>query len=323
MNMSMNYDEVTHHFMNDFYESFAKDPTLIDKFYSSNAKLIITYQKEPQKNITSNRNEFLPKGEHKIFRWNGQKNGEQIIGHITGYVKINNDNNNDKYYQSNEMIVYSHTTQDQDHPYQILYHSIHLLNIDPPPQLEQKPEAKPEQTTETKPDQNSEVKPEQKPEEQKEKTQNNEKKASEKAEKSETTLSSTTPAKTIDQKTPPPPSAKPPANTTTANKPQPASTQAASNSQKKEESGPILIDNANSLIKSRTVLAYNLPFNIPQQSIIPEFEIYGKVTRYAIVKGRILIEFENPNSLMRALDDGNFYWNNRYIKIKQMEDQFN
>ena len=85
----------------------------------------------------------------------------------------------------------------------------------------------------------------------------------------------------------------------------------------------IRVNNPNVLISSLTVLATNLPFNVPQSNIIPEFEIYGEITRYAIAKGRILIEFENTSSLNDALYDGNFYWEGRHINIKQMENQFN
>lgn len=90
----------------------------------------------------------------------------------------------------------------------------------------------------------------------------------------------------------------------------------------KSKKSTIRVNNPNVLISSHTILATNLPFNVPESNIIPEFEIYGEITRYAIDKGRILIEFENTSSLNDALNDGNFYWEGRYINIKQMENRF-
>lgn len=87
----------------------------------------------------------------------------------------------------------------------------------------------------------------------------------------------------------------------------------------KSKKSTIRVNNPNVLILSHTILATNLPFNVPESNLIPEFEIYGEITRYAIDKGRILIEFENTSSL----NDGNFYWECRYINIKQMENHFN
>lgn len=329
----MNYDEITHHILLDFYESFSKNPNSIDAFYKTNSKLIISYPNEPQKVSLSNRFESLPIGDHKIFRWNGQKNGDQIIGHASGYIKIkteknnennndakddnnndtkdkddnnnnNDDTNNDQFYQCNEMIVYMHSIQDQNikYPYQILYHSIHLSNMDPPPQPEPKLEPKPEQN---------------------EKNQPEDKKEAEKASEPSKASPSTDPIKISEPAKPTPTTSKPPTAESKPPPPELKPAQTPANPKINEDKHPILVDNPNILIKSRTVLATNLPYNVAQSSIIPEFEIYGKITRYAVVKGRILIEFENPNSLMHALDDGNFYWKDRYIKIKQMEDQFN
>lgn len=309
----MNYDEITHHLLVDFYEYLSKNPASIDTLYLPDSKLIISYPNEPQKFSTSNRFELLPKGDHKIFRWNGQKNGDQIIGHATGYVKIKiEDSENITYYQCNEMIIYMHAAQDKNSnfPYQILYHSIHLSNMDPPPQPEPKPESKAEQNTEN----------------QKEKTQSEEKKETDKIPQSDKPLQTAEPSKPSEPVPPATGTTKPvtdPKTTTANSKPSQTTTQQLPKSKGNEEKNPVLVENPNILIKSRTVLAYNLPFSVPQSSILPEFAIYGNISRYAIVKGRILIEFENPNSLSRALDDGNFYWNDRYIKIKQMEDQFN
>ena len=126
----MNYDEATTCFAKIFYESFSADPNSIDAYYFPNSKLIVTNPDETQFISTSNRHEILPKWEHKIFRCNGQKIGEQILGHLSGYFDIIEDENTHKYFQSNEMIIYLHSNE---HPsgYQILYHSIHLSNADP------------------------------------------------------------------------------------------------------------------------------------------------------------------------------------------------
>lgn len=315
----MNYDEFTHHFLLDFYESLSKNPELIDTFYLPDSKLIISCPNEPQKVAISNRFELLPKGDHKIFRWNGQKNGEQIIGHASGYVKVKIENEDkDQYFQCNEMVIYMHSDPKQNpiHPYYILYHSIHLTNMDPPPQPEPKPEPKAEQKEE-QPNANTQTAEQKQPETV---PQSDIKSPTTEPVKPPEPASSTVAATKTESKPTPTDSkaanAKPP---TTDSKPPPANPKPIQSAPK----GPVLVENPDVLIKSRTVLAINLPYSVPQSNILPEFKIYGKITRYATVKGRILIEFENPNSLTRALNDGNFYWNDRYIKIKQMDDQFN
>ncbi|OHS96769.1 hypothetical protein TRFO_36989 [Tritrichomonas foetus] len=304
----MNYDTVTVNFLRSFYETYSKEPNSIDSFYGKDAKLIVSLGAEPQKSSTTNRNSILPGGEHVILRWNGQKSGDQIIGHVTGYVKITIDDEAQtaKYYQSNEMVVYIHNQETP--PFLILHHSIYLNEMDPPPQPKDEPKS--ETNPETRPDAKIEAKTDEKSDQ---KSDNqNDGKANEKVnEKIDAKIEVKSDVKNIKKE-----NEKTPQNN---KKEEPKKSSATT---PPSSHGPREVENPNSLIKSRTVLATNLPFNLPQVNIIPEFEIYGKITRYAVVKGRILMEFENPASLDSALNDGDFRWQGRLVRIKAMENGF-
>jgi hypothetical protein len=76
------------------------------------------------------------------------------------------------------------------------------------------------------------------------------------------------------------------------------------------------------LAKGRTILATNLPFERDQADIIAEFEVYGPVSKYAVDQGRILIEFQNAGCLEQAMDDGDFEWGRRTIRISPMTNGF-
>jgi hypothetical protein len=85
-----------------------------------------------------------------------------------------------------------------------------------------------------------------------------------------------------------------------------------------KRTGPSRVDDEKVLFATRTILAENLPFSTDHAEIIPEFEIYGEVSRYAVTKGKILIEFVNPHAVQQAFKDGNFQWRGRMIRIGRM-----
>ncbi|KAH0786599.1 hypothetical protein GPJ56_009501 [Histomonas meleagridis] len=230
--------------MNQFYTTFATDASAINQYYVQGAKLVVSTP-EQQKTTKENYQNLLISGEHKIFRSDGQKVGDTISAHCSGYVKVNDE----EYYQINEMIIYYPNTK----PYTIVYHSINVTPMDP---LPKPPPEEIKKETEEKP-----KAPEKKPDEQK------------------------------DKKEP-------------------------------EKHSPQIIDNPTQLIKSRTVLVSNLPYEEEQTDIIPEFEKYGKITRVAKTKGKILIEFENPTSQFQAIRGGKFKWRSRFVYPKKMENGF-
>lgn len=245
----MNCDDLSLRFCKEIYAALESSPEKVNELYEPEAKLIVSLDEEPQRSATSNYHEILMPGARTILRSNGQKNGDNIVGHCSGYIQ-----KDEEYYQSNEMIVYFPKSDPETHDikYKILFHSINLSKLDQPPPKPEPPASQP------KPDAKEET-PEQKQE---------------------------------------PEPEKPPKPT-----------------------GPIEVQ-ASDLIFSRTVLSYNIPFSHKPTEILPEFEIYGQITRYAHIQGKILIEFQNPAVIDQIMRDGDFKWNGRWVKVKKMTKEF-
>lgn len=236
----MNFDEATLHFMNNFYEVLNKNPSEILMFYKDGAKLNVSSPANTQETRISDYDQILPKGEHKIFRSNAQKIGNEVSGHCSGYIKVDNDN----FLQSNEMIVYDPSTN----PFKIIYYSINLSQMDPAiiPEEPKKQEMPAEVKKEVKKDTMVE---------------------------------------------------------------------------KNVKEGPVLVDNPSDLMKSRTLLASNLPYNIKQSEVLLKFESFGKVTKYCATKGKMLIEYENPSDIYNAINCS-LRLNGRNVNIKKMDVEF-
>jgi hypothetical protein len=83
---------------------------------------------------------------------------------------------------------------------------------------------------------------------------------------------------------------------------------------------PIQVDHWKQLMRARTILATNMPFNREQSDVLSEFEVYGPISRYATERGKIFIEFVNPDCVRQAMNDGDFEWGGRTIRIKPIGD---
>lgn len=80
---------------------------------------------------------------------------------------------------------------------------------------------------------------------------------------------------------------------------------------------PVCVDDPSKLMKSRTLLATNIPYNLSPKEILPNFESFGKITRYCTEKGKILVEYENPADMYNVLNSS-LKLKNRWIYFKKM-----
>ena len=94
--------------------------------------------------------------------------------------------------------------------------------------------------------------------------------------------------------------------------------------EKKEEKPkvpePVEVRSSNEMMYNRTVLFQNLPIKAEQSDLIKERLLkHGNViTKYCKGKAKILVEFENPSSSARVIENGDFQWRGRTIKVKGM-----
>ena len=95
--------------------------------------------------------------------------------------------------------------------------------------------------------------------------------------------------------------------------------------EKKEEkpksTEPVEVRSSNELMYNRTVLFQNLPIKAEQSDLIKErlLNKHGNViTKYCKGKAKILVEFENPSSSSRVIENGDFQGRGRTIKVKGM-----
>jgi hypothetical protein len=113
----MNYDEASKSVIASFYDSFVSVPESINRFYIPGAKLVVSIEDSAPAVATADRHAILPPGGRTIFRYNGQKNGETVLAHVSGII-----DGPAGRFQTNEMAVFSA----QIDPLAIHYHSVHL-----------------------------------------------------------------------------------------------------------------------------------------------------------------------------------------------------
>jgi hypothetical protein len=89
-----------------------------------------------------------------------------------------------------------------------------------------------------------------------------------------------------------------------------------------EPAGPAKVEDATQLSPERSVVADNLPFTREPSDVLVEFEVYGAMLRYATMRGKIAIEFADPDSVRLVMADGDFYWGRRSIRVKRMKAGF-
>jgi len=85
---------------------------------------------------------------------------------------------------------------------------------------------------------------------------------------------------------------------------------------------PIEVKSPSEMIYTRSIVATNLPHQYDQKTILPEFSCYGAISKFSIAKGQVAIEFENPTVAMNVIQEGNFQWYRRTIKVKGMPQGF-
>ena len=123
----MNYDDVALRIVKDLYSQLSAEPEKVNAFYTSDAKLIVSFGDERGKCFTENRASGHRPGERHIFRCNALTQGDLVIAHVSGCV-IPPDS---APLQSNEMLVFGAKIE----PVEIRYHSVHLSQLDGQPSL--------------------------------------------------------------------------------------------------------------------------------------------------------------------------------------------
>lgn len=82
---------------------------------------------------------------------------------------------------------------------------------------------------------------------------------------------------------------------------------------------PVEVKSPAELMYNRTILCQGLPFKCEPSLIIKDRLMrHGIVTKYCKGKGQILVEYENPASLTRMLEQGEFQWKGKKIRVKGM-----
>lgn len=71
------------------------------------------------------------------------------------------------------------------------------------------------------------------------------------------------------------------------------------------------------IIYTRAVLVTNIPPK-EEKIVLTRYQDFGVISRYAIGRNQMLIEYENPADVARAIERGSFKWSNRQIKVKGM-----